>query len=131
MRRSLRGAHFGALRHRVARLLRAQLPELLETAPRKPLLESLARKKLTKALRRVRKQAHLRHSTAGAKLHKLRGTLRQARYVGEFFASLLDPDERKLTERLHEAEQVLARIHTGTSVIVSLPKISITFTAMM
>jgi CHAD domain-containing protein len=111
VRRSLRGAHFGALRHRVARLLRAQLPELLETAPRHGNLESLARKKLTKALRRVRKQAHLRHSTASAKLHELRGTLRQARYVGEFFASLLDPRERKLTERLHEAEQILARIH--------------------
>jgi CHAD domain-containing protein len=112
VRRSLRGAHFGALRHRVARLLRAQLPELLETvAPRNHVLESLARKKFAKARRRVRRRARLRHSTASAKLHELRGTLRQARYVGEFFASLLDLGDHKLTERLHETEQILARIH--------------------
>ncbi len=112
VRRSLRGAHFGALRHRAAQLLRTQLPQLLETtAPRNNALESLARKKFAKALRRARRRAHLRHSTASVKLHKMRGTLRQTRYVGEFFAPLLDPDERKLTQRLHEVEQVLARIH--------------------
>lgn len=112
VRRSLRGAHFGALRHHVARLLRAELPQLLETAPRsKGMLEPLARKKFAKAVRRIRKQAHLRHSTASAKLHRLRGTMRQARYLGEFFACLLDPGEQKLTRRLHDVEQALARIH--------------------
>ena len=111
VRRSLRGAHFGALRHHAARLLRAELPLLLETAPASGVLESLARKKFAKAVRRVRKQDHWWHSTDSAKLHRLRGTLRQARYVGEFFAPVLDPGERKLTERLHEAEQVLARVH--------------------
>jgi len=111
VRRSLRGAHFGALRHHAARLLRAEVPLLLETAPANEVLESLARRKFTKAARRVRKQAHLRHSNASAKLHRLRGMLRQARYVGEFFAPLLDPGDRKLTQRLHEVEQDLARIH--------------------
>ena len=111
VRRSLRGAHFGALRHHAARLLRAELPLLLETAPANGVLESLARKKFTKALRRVRKQDNLWHSTDSAKLHRLRGMLRQARYVGEFFAPFLDPGEQRLTKRLHEAEQVLARIH--------------------
>ena len=112
VRRSLRGAHFGGLRHHVARLLRAELPRLLETASReRGALGSLAAKKFSRALRRVRRQAHLRHSTSSAKLHKLRGTLRQARYVGEFFAPLLGPGEQRVTRRLHDAEQVLARIH--------------------
>ena len=112
VRRGLRGAHFGALRHKLARLLRAELPRLT-AATHRPVSElpALAKKRHHKSLRRIRKRAKLRHSTSGDKLHDLRVTLRQARDVGACLGELLEPRDRKRLRRLRDVEQILGRVH--------------------
>lgn len=108
IRRSLRGAHFAALRHRLARLTRV---ELVGAPGRAGALPGWAAKRWQKALRRVRKRAKLRHATSSDKLHEWRTTLRRARYVGEFFHDLLEPRDHRLTRRLRATEKLLGRVH--------------------
>jgi CHAD domain-containing protein len=60
---------------------------------------------------RARKHARLRHSRSPRKLHQLRITLRKARYLAEFFGSVLRPETVKLAKRLHAVERVLGKIH--------------------
>jgi CHAD domain-containing protein len=108
VRRCLRGAHFAALRNKLAWLTRAELP----AAPGKPgRLLPLAVKRWHRALRRVQKRAKLRHATSSEKLHELRTTMRRARYVGEFFHELLEPRDRKFIRHLRAAEKRLGRVH--------------------
>jgi CHAD domain-containing protein len=110
VRRELRGAHFNTLRRRMAKLLRTQLPLLLCARPPET-LEEFARKKFLKELRHVRDVAPLRHSSSPEKLHRLRGTVRRARYLGEFFGPVLGKNAGELTRRLHQVERPLAQIH--------------------
>jgi CHAD domain-containing protein len=110
VRRELRGARFHALRRRMAKLLRAQVPLLV--CARSPVpLEEYAAKKFLKELRRVRDLAALRHDRSPEKLHRLRVAVRRARYLGEFFGPVLGKDASKLTRRLHQVEKPLAQIH--------------------
>lgn len=110
--RALRGAHFAALRLKLARLTRTELPALmLESTPKPGALEKLARRRWEKFLRRVRKRAKLRHSSSDEKLHELRVTMRRARYVGEFFADLLPRKEQRRARRLRRVEKLLGRVH--------------------
>ena len=110
VRRELRGARFNALRRRMAKLLRAQVPVLVLTAPTMTLKE-FAVKKFLKEVRRVRDLGELRHSASPDKLHRLRCALRRARYLGEFFGPVLGSNAGKLTRRLHQAERPLAKVH--------------------
>ncbi|HUK83714.1 MAG TPA: CHAD domain-containing protein [Verrucomicrobiae bacterium] len=110
VRRELRGARFHALRRRMAKLLRTELPLLVWARP-PVLLEEFAAKKFLKELRRVRALAPLRHSSSPEKLHCLRVALRRARYLGEFFGPVLGLNAAKLTRRLHQVERPLAQIH--------------------
>jgi len=110
VRRCLRGRHFASQRLKINRLLREELPRLTKTeAPGS--LSKFAAKHLDKALRRARKHERLRRSTSPKKLHELRIALRKARYLAEFFASVLGPSTAKLAKRLHQVERVLGRIH--------------------
>jgi CHAD domain-containing protein len=110
VRRCLRGPHFASQRLKVNRLLREELPRLARTEPPGS-LPKLAAKQLDKALRRVARDERLRHSRSPRKLHKLRITLRKARYLAEFFGPVLGLDTVKLAKRLHGVERVLGRIH--------------------
>lgn len=110
VRRRLRGRHFASQRLKTNRLLREELPQLIKTEPTGS-LPKLATRQLEKAMRRVVKDEHLRHSRSSRKLHKLRITLRKARYLAEFFGSVLGPDTVRLAKRLHGVERVLGRIH--------------------
>lgn len=110
--RALRGAHFAALRLKLARLTRAELPARLQESPAKPgALQKLAERRWKKFLKRVRKRAKLRHSSSDEKLHELRVTMRRARYVGEFFAELLTKKEQRRARRLRRVEKLLGRVH--------------------
>jgi CHAD domain-containing protein len=108
--RELGRARLNALRRRMAKLLRTQLPVLL-CAPPPVALEELAAKKFLKELRGVRDLAALRHSSSPEKLHRLRVALRRARYLGEFFGPVLGKSAGRLTRRLHQVEKPLAQIH--------------------
>jgi CHAD domain-containing protein len=88
VRRELRGARFNALRRRMGKLLRTQLPVLL-CAMSPVTLEEFAAKKFLKEVRRVRELASLRREQSPEKLHRLRIELRRARYIGEFFEPVL------------------------------------------
>ncbi|MDW8343352.1 MAG: CHAD domain-containing protein [Verrucomicrobiae bacterium] len=110
--RALRGAHFAALRLKLARLTRTELPARLQESPGKPgALEKLAVRRWEKFLKRVRKRAKLRHSSSDEKLHELRVTMRRARYVGEFFAEILPKKEMRRARRLRQVEKLLGRVH--------------------
>jgi exopolyphosphatase/guanosine-5'-triphosphate,3'-diphosphate pyrophosphatase len=110
VRRCLRGRHFASQRLKINRLLREELPRLIKTESPGS-LPKLATKQLNKAMRQVVKDEHLRYSRSPRKLHKLRITLRKARYLAEFFGSLLGPKTVRLAKRLHGVERVLGRIH--------------------
>ena len=110
VQRALRSARFHGLRRRMARLLRTQLPALVNGGT--PVsLETLAAKKLRKELRSVNELGRLRHATSAEKLHRLRVALRRARYLGEFFEPVLGKNAGRLTRRLHQVEKPLAQIH--------------------
>ena len=110
LRRELRGARFNTLRRRMAKLLRTQLPPLLQSGT--PVsLEALAAKRFLKELRRVRDLGALRHEQSPEELHRLRVALRRARYLGEFFGPVLGRNAVRLTRRLHQVERPLAQIH--------------------
>jgi len=110
VRRELRGARFNTLRRQMAKLLRTQLPLLL-CARAPETLEEFAAKKLFKELRHIRDLSPLRHSSSPEELHCLRGTLRRARYLAEFFGPVLGKNASKLTRRLHQVEKPLAQMH--------------------
>ncbi len=117
VRRELRSSRFNAMRRRMAKLLRTQLP-LLACARSPVTLEELAVKRFLKELARARDLAPLRHKQSPEKLHRLRVALRRARYQGEFFGPMLGKDAGRLTRCLHQAEKPLAQIHdvaTGLS----------------
>jgi len=110
VRRCFRGRHFASQQLKIRLLLRVELPRLMKATPPGS-LPKLAAKQLDKAMRRVVKDARLRHSRSPRKLHKLRITLRKARYLAEFFGSVLGPDTVKLAKRMHAVERVLGKIH--------------------
>jgi len=110
VRRCFRGPHFASQRLKINRLLREELPRLIRTSPPGS-LPKLASKQLDRAMRRVVKAEQLRHSRSPKKLHRLRITLRKARYLAEFFGSVLGPDTVRLARRLHGIERVLGKIH--------------------
>ncbi|HTS16926.1 MAG TPA: CHAD domain-containing protein [Verrucomicrobiae bacterium] len=110
VRRCLRGPHFASQRLKINRLLREELPRLTRTEPAGS-LPKLAAKQFDKAMKRVARSAGLRRSRSPRKLHKLRITLRKARYLAEFFGPVLGPEAVKLARRLRDVERVLGRIH--------------------
>ncbi len=110
VRRCLRGAHFAAVRRRLAWLLRVELPRLTRVEPTGNLAK-LATKNLEKELRQALKLGRLRHSDDPDELHRLRIALRRTRYLGEFFGPRLGPATEKLTRRVHATERALGRIH--------------------
>lgn len=109
IRRRLLGASFAALRDRIGRFLRIELPRLVGNEPGGA-LEELGRRVLAKHLRRVAKLADLRQARSAEKLHRLRIALRRARHVGGFFAGLLGPPVVELGKRLQAVEWALGRI---------------------
>ncbi|MCX6899809.1 MAG: CHAD domain-containing protein [Verrucomicrobia bacterium] len=110
VRRHLAERKIAALKLEMGRLLRLDLPRLAKTSPSVP-LQKLARRHLRRRLNRARALARLRHSKSSDDLHRLRITLRRARYLGEFFSPVLGATIKELTERIHDAERSLARIH--------------------
>ena len=110
VRRHLSGTAFNALRFKIGRLARTELPAL-QSAGNAPALEKLARRNLRRSLRRVFKMAGLRHSEVAEDRHELRQALRRARYHGEFFTPVLGAPFEQLTRRIHALEQELATIH--------------------
>jgi CHAD domain-containing protein len=110
VRRELHSARFNGLRRRMAKLLRSQLPPLVQAGTSSS-LEALGAKRFLKELRNVRELASLRDSSSPRKLHRLRVALRRARYLGEFFAPVLGKNAGRLTRRLHQVEKPLAQIH--------------------
>lgn len=110
VRRCLRGAHFAALRGRIARLLRAELPALAKSDPASN-LPVFALKKIRKSLRQAMKLAPLRRSDSPAEMHRLRIALRKARYLGEFFEPVLDPTMQTRLRHVRAVEQSLGKLH--------------------
>jgi CHAD domain-containing protein len=110
VRRALRGPHFAAQRLKINRLLRTELPQLIQTTPPDSLTR-VAAIHFRKAFRRALQKRQLRHSTSAKKLHRLRIALRKARYLGEFFGPVLGVNATELTKRLRQVEHVLGRIH--------------------
>ena len=110
VRRHLRSRRFAALKAKLGKLLRIDLPRLARATPLRA-LRPVAAKAMQKFLRRVEKAGHLRHSAKTDDLHELRITLRRARYVGEFFGGVLGHPIPRLTRLLHRTERALADIH--------------------
>ena len=110
VRRCLRGPHFASQRLKITWLLREELPRFIKAEPHGS-LPKLAVMHVSKALRRALKHGRLRHSASPKKLHQLRITLRKARYLAEFFASVLGANTAKLVKRMRRVERVLGRIH--------------------
>jgi len=110
IRRRLQSRRFAALRARLGRWLRIELPQFVRSEPPAGLRPWAARA-LAKSLRRVEKRGRLRHSTRTDDLHQLRILLRRARYTGEFFGRVLGRPVIKLTKLIHKTERVLAEIH--------------------
>jgi len=110
VRRHLGGPRFRALRFKLGRFLRTELPRRIEQSP-PGLVPAIARSAMRKALRRALKLSAMRKSESPEDLHRLRIALRRVRYFGQFFATLLGPPFPELTERTQAVEQVLGRIH--------------------
>ena len=109
VRRHLGGASFLALQARVGRLLRVELPRLLEYAPAGSLGE-LARCALDRALQDALDRAELRHARSLIKQHRLRRALRRVRFTAEFFREFLGPAAAELGGRAHAVERSLGRV---------------------
>jgi CHAD domain-containing protein len=109
IRRHLGGVSFSALRTRIGRLLRIELPQLIATAPPGS-LGLLGRRALAKQLRRALDLADLRHSRSLKKQHRLRIALRRVRYDSDSFADLLEPPIGRLAKRIHAVERSLGRL---------------------
>ncbi|MBM3748323.1 MAG: CHAD domain-containing protein, partial [Acidobacteria bacterium] len=110
VRRHLQSRRFAALRAKLGRWLRIELPQFARSEPPAG-LRPLAAKALAKSLRRVEKRGRLRHSNRTEDLHQLRITLRRARYLGEFFGRVLGRPVPRMTKLIHRTERVLAEIH--------------------
>jgi CHAD domain-containing protein len=109
LQRHLRGPSFAALRYRIGRLLRIELPHAAGVdAPGS--LEAFGRRVLVKHLRRAGKLGHLRHSHSPVELHELRIALRRVRHIGGFFRDVLGPPTGELMKRVHAVEWALGRI---------------------
>src|SRR5579859_4363525 len=110
VRRHLSGPTFSALKLRISRLTRVELPRLIATelpvSPRKH-----AKRVLRKCLRRVVQLGKLRHSGSTDELHCLRVALRKARYMAEWFAPILGSSFDKLRKRIRAVERTVATIH--------------------
>jgi CHAD domain-containing protein/HD superfamily phosphodiesterase len=110
VRRQLAEPKLAALKLAMGRLLRIELPRRAKAASSVS-LEKLARRQFRSELRRALALARLRRSKSSDDLHRLRIALRRARYLGEFFSPVLGAKTARLTERIHDAERSLARIH--------------------
>jgi CHAD domain-containing protein len=122
VRRHLSGPSFEALLIKLARLARLEIPRLIKTAPSDNLAR-FAQRAMGNQLRRALKLAKLRHSDLSAEVHRIRKTLRKARYLGEFFAPTLGPPFDKLTRRIDAAEKALGKIHdTDVGLALALRK---------
>jgi len=109
VRRHLGGASFAALQVRIGRLLRIELPQLLQTtAPGS--LNLLGRRALAENLREALDLAEFRQARSLKKQHRLRIALRRVRYLGDSFAELLDPSVGSLVKRIHAVEWALGRL---------------------
>lgn len=107
--RHLRGASFAALRLRISRMLRVEIPQLVKTQS-PDTLAALGRRALAKSLRRCLKLARLRYADSPEKLHQLRITLRRTRHIGGMFCDVLGPPIDRLTGRVHRVEEALGRM---------------------
>jgi CHAD domain-containing protein len=119
VRRYLSGSSYNALRLKIGRLVRTELPQLQRTEDG-PSLTKLARRTFGKFLRRAIEMADLRHSESPDELHELRQMLRRARYQGEFFAPLFGAPFPALTKRIHAVERTLAAIHDADVALARL-----------
>jgi CHAD domain-containing protein len=109
VRRQLHGARFNALRARITRFLRLELPRLAAASP-EVAIPGPARQAVRKSLRRAMELGHLRRSRSPEKLHRLRIALRRVRYLGGFFGPALGRPVRKLARRSHALERVLGEM---------------------
>ena len=109
VKRHLGGASFLALQARVGRLLRIEMPRLLETAPGDS-LGDLARRALDRSLRDALELADLRHARSLAKQHRLRRALRRLRLAAEFVGWMFGPEFTELGRRAHAVERSLGRL---------------------
>jgi CHAD domain-containing protein len=109
VRRQLHGARFNALRARITRFLRVELPRLAAAGP-EVAITGPARQAVRKSLRRAMELGHLRRSLSPEKLHRLRIALRRVRYLGGFFGPALGRPVRKLARRTHALERVLGEM---------------------
>jgi len=119
VRRYLSGSSYNALRLKIGRLARTELPRLQMTGAGATLTK-LARRNFGRSLRRAIHLADLRHSESPEELHELRQALRRARYQGEFFAAVFGPPFPDLTKRIHAVEQTLAGIHDADVALARL-----------
>jgi len=109
VRRQLHGARFTALRIRIARFLRLELPRVASAGHQVP-VAGPARQAVRKSLRQAMELGHLRRSRSPDKLHRLRIALRRVRYLGGFFGAALGRPVRKLGRRAHALEGVLGEM---------------------
>jgi len=109
VRRQLHGARFNALRARITRFLRQELPRLAGIGPEVP-VAGPARQAVRRSLRRAMELGHLRRSHSPDKLHRLRIALRRVRYLSGFFGPALGRPVRKLARRTHALERVLGEM---------------------
>jgi CHAD domain-containing protein len=119
VRRQLHGARFTALRIRISRFLRVELPRASGSAPEVP-AAGPARRAIDKTLRRALELGHLRQSRSPEKLHRLRIALRRVRYLGAFFGPALGRSVRKLSRRTHALERVLGEIRDADLALVRI-----------
>jgi CHAD domain-containing protein len=109
VRRQLSGARFRALRNRIERFLRVEIPAAAALASPAP-VAALARRTMAKRVRSTLELGHLRRSRVPEKLHRLRIALRRVRYLGDFFGSVLGRPVRKLCHRTHAIERILGQL---------------------
>jgi CHAD domain-containing protein len=110
VRRVLSGPSYAALRLKLGRLARLEIPRAMKMAPPDNFAQ-FAQRALDKKLRRALKLAKLRHSDRPEDTHRLRKALRIARYLGEFFAPAFGQPFDELTRRIRAAERALGKIH--------------------
>jgi CHAD domain-containing protein len=109
VRRHLHGSGFIALRFRIERLLRVELPSAAAAAP--PVaIAGPARRALSKSLRQAAKLGHLRQSDSPDKIHRLRIALRRVRYLAAFFSGILSHPVKRLGRRAHAIERILGEV---------------------
>ncbi len=109
VRRQLHGARFTALRARITRFLRLELPRRAAAGP-EVAVAGPARQAVRKSLRRAMELGPLRRSHVPEKLHRLRIALRRVRYLGGFFGAALGRSVRKLGRRAQALERVLGEM---------------------